>query len=57
MLLDHLKTIALSVGIDPAEALKMDFREFAVRVGARRAAREGQRIAMAVVARRRAVRS
>ena len=51
MLLEHLRTIALSVGLDPDQALQMDFADFARAVAMRRNTREAQRIAFATMAR------
>jgi hypothetical protein len=48
----HLTSIAIEVGLDPAYVFaSMGFREFAIHVGAVRAARTAERISMAVMVR------
>ncbi|HZU84381.1 MAG TPA: hypothetical protein VE987_15735 [Polyangiaceae bacterium] len=50
---DKLRATARSVGLDPDEAIDtMSFPEFCLAVGARRAASDAQRIALAVIRRR-----
>lgn len=52
MLIDRLRTIAKEVGLNADDF--EDFKEFCRAVSARRAARDSQKIALAVVSRRKA---
>ena len=49
----RVREIACEVGLDPDDAMRMDFVEFARTVSIRRALRDSQRIALSTMARRR----